>query len=183
MSLFSIVAIHVKQLPHLDWQAIVEALGFWSVVKLHHRDFRYLTEFDGMNFGQIENSRKLNCIIIDAYIYHYGWCRNPRKIGKKIVEQKSLHDGDVDSKFKREIYDYGNLSYFPKFTGRNPLVMEERIRKMDWEDLLRYDGLPSDNMKKKFGLKYRILTFIENKILNGNRIGGFKNYKVLKSKY
>ncbi|RQO29823.1 hypothetical protein DBR32_14665 [Taibaiella sp. KBW10] len=143
------------------------------------QSFRYIEHFDGISYGQKEGTRKLNCLLIDAYMYHYGWSRDPRKIGKKIVEQKTMHDGTVAEHFKTALYDYGNLSYFPLFKGTHPGVMAERIKQMDWDTFLQYTGAPTSNMKKKFKLKYRIINFIENKLLGGRTIGGFKNYKLI----
>lgn len=143
------------------------------------QSFRYIEDFDGISYGQKEGTRKLNCLLVDAYMYHYGWSRDPRKIGKKIVEQKTMHDGTVSDHFRTELYDYGNLSYFPLFKGKHPEIMHQRISSMDWEEQLSYTGAPTNNMKKKFKLKYRIINFIEHKILGGRIIGGFKNYKLI----
>lgn len=143
------------------------------------QSFRHIEDFDGVSYGKKENTRKLNCLLIDAYMYHYGWSRDPRKIGKKIVEQKTLHDGTVAEQFKTELYDYGNLSYFPLFKGRHPQVMSGRIQNMGWEPFLKYTGPATSNMKKKFKLKYKVISFIENKVLGGRILGGFKNYKLI----
>lgn len=143
------------------------------------QSFRSITDFDGISYGKKEGTRKLNCLQIDAYMYHYGWSRDPRKIGKKIVEQKTMHDGTVAEHFKTELYEYGNLSYFPLFKGQHPKLMESRIKNMDWGDALQYTGAPTSNMRKKFKLKYRIINFIENSILGGRTLGGFKNYKLI----
>ena len=56
----------------------------------------------------------------------------------------------------------------------------ERMAAYDWADFVRYDG-PRPNIGKRYGVKYRVVDFIEKHILrDGRRIGGFKNYKLLK---
>lgn len=142
------------------------------------QSFRMIPHFNHENYAQKEGTRKLNCIELDAYVYHYGWCRDPRKMVKKVEEQQIMHDGV--SSVKQEVYfDYGNLSKLPAFKGKHPDVMKARIEGTDWLQYLRYEGTNPEVLKKQFRLKYRILTFIENKILGGKLIAGFKNYKTV----
>jgi len=143
------------------------------------QSFRYIPDFDRKNYWQKENTRKLNCILLDAYLFHYGWARDPRCMVKKQSEQLSMHEGVSEVK-KELFFDYGNMNDMPIYQGSHPAVMKERIENMSWEKYLRYDG-PRIDMRKKFGLKYRIINFIENRLLGeGERIGGFKNYKLVK---
>lgn len=142
------------------------------------QSFRVMPDFDYQDYGQKEGTRKLNCIELNAYVYHYGWCRDPRKMVKKVAEQQIMHDGK--SSVKAEAYfDYGNLSKLPVFKGQHPAVMKDRIDGTDWLHLLRYDGANPAVLGKKFRFKYRIINFIENQILGGRLIAGFKNYKYL----
>jgi len=55
--------------------------------------------------------------------------------------------------------------------------MKDLIGKMDWQDKLQERGRPNPyrDPHKHERLKYRLLTFIENRLL-GRRIGTFKNY-------
>lgn len=142
------------------------------------QSFRKIKDFDYRDYYQIENSRKLNCILLDkAFIFHYGWSRNPYKmVGKKEV-QDALHSGEKDkAESTVSYYDYGNISLFPEFHGSHPEVMKERIRQMDWQNILRYSGAPPD-FRKIFSAKYRIINRLEKLLPEGNRIGGFVNYK------
>jgi glycosyltransferase involved in cell wall biosynthesis len=141
------------------------------------QSFRYIPGFDYEDYCQKAGTRKLQCIDLNAYIYHYGWCRDPRKMVKKIAEQHSMHSGRSHEAVE-EYFDYGNLSTLPRFKGTHPSVMQNRIKFSSWKNLLRYDGAhPEVLQKKMFGFKYRIINFIENKILGGKLIAGFKNYK------
>jgi hypothetical protein len=142
------------------------------------QSFRVMPDFDYVDYAQKEGTRKLNCIELDAYVYHYGWCRDPRKMVKKVAEQQLMHDGKTTVR-EEPYFDYGNLSVLPVFKGLHPDVMKQRIAKTDWLYLLRYEGPNPEVLKKQFRLKYRILHFIENKILGGRLIAGFKNYNYL----
>lgn len=141
------------------------------------QSFRFMPDFDYNNYWQKENTRVLNCILLSgASIFHYGWNRDPRKMVKKQEEQFSMHAGEKIT-LKEAFHDYGNLSAMPVYKGSQPAVMTERIANMNWSKYLRYDG-KAPEIRKIFGLKYRVLTFLENHFLsNGNRIFGFKNYK------
>ena len=71
-----------------------------------------------------------------AHIYHYGWVRSPQEMLKRKREFEKLYHDDKYIEQK-----YGDLKEFPffeldlvrRFKGSHPYVMQERIRKMDWE--------------------------------------------------
>jgi len=139
------------------------------------QSFRVIPDFD-LDYARREGTRKLQCIELEAYMYHYGWCRDPRKMGKKVEEQQIMHDGKASVK-QAPYFDYGNLSVLPVFKGTHPAVMKRRIESTDWLHLLRYDGAVPEVLRKQFRLKYRLIGFVENRILGGRLIAGFKNYK------
>jgi hypothetical protein len=174
-----------------SYDRYVDALHFAYPLEIRivrkHRDihswsdaqsFRFMPDFDYIDYAQKEGTRKLNCIELNAYVYHYGWCRDPRKMVKKVEEQQIMHDGKATVK-KEAYFDYGNLSVLPVFKGKHPDVMKSRIENTDWLYLLRYEGPHPEVLKKQFRLKYRIVGFIENRILGGRLIAGFKNYNYL----
>jgi uncharacterized protein YuzB (UPF0349 family) len=81
-----------------------------------------------------------------------------------------------------DYFDYGRMDYCSVFEQTHPAVMATVIPKHNWAHLLRYSGpnvigRPASKHEK---MKYRILSFIENKLLGGYVLGGFKNYKLLK---
>lgn len=141
------------------------------------QSFRLMPGFDYENYWQKENTRVLKCILLkNAFVYHYGWSRDPRKMVKKREEQSSMHSGEK-TVFTENFHDYGNIACLPEFKGSHPAVMNERVSAMDWSNYLRYTGAPAP-IKKIFAPRYRVLNFFENTFLpNGNRIFGFKNYK------
>jgi glycosyltransferase involved in cell wall biosynthesis len=144
------------------------------------QSFRIIPDFDEKDYYQKEGTTKLKCVLLDAYMYHYGWARDPRCMVKKRIAQDAFYSGNEAETQKEEYFDYGNMSCMPLFKRTHPKAMNERIAAMDWNHLLRYDGAPTD-MRKKFKLKYRIINFIENTFLpEGSRIGGFRNYTLVK---
>jgi glycosyltransferase involved in cell wall biosynthesis len=142
------------------------------------QSFKIIPDFDYRDYLQKKGTRKLNCVELNAYMYHYGWCRDPRCMVKKVAEQHSLHSGKTHA-VTEAYFDYGNLSRLPVFKGKHPEVMRQRIEQTNWKHLTRYTGGNSEVLGKKFRLKYRIINFIENKILGGKLIAGFKNYKLV----
>ncbi|MDR2083970.1 MAG: hypothetical protein LBP67_03145 [Bacteroidales bacterium] len=142
------------------------------------QSFRKIKNFDYQDYYRTKDTQMLRCILLDnAFIFHYGWSRDPYKMVKKIIVQKSLHDGIANINYKEQPYhDYGNISCFPEFKGSHPKVMDERIRNMNWQKVLSYSGA-NPNMNKIFPVKYRIINFIESFLPHGNRLWGFKNYK------
>lgn len=146
---------------------------------------KFNAPFNG-SFGDYmsEESEKLNVKLIDAYIYHYGYVRPPEMMSYKTkVMHNSYHGEEVASKkFKRDpsIFDYGPLNQIETFKGTHPKVMENWILKHNWKDKLQYSGkrFKDRPIHKHEKLKYRILSFIEYKLLGGYQIGGFKNYNL-----
>lgn len=120
------------------------------------QSFRVIPDFNGVDYDVEEGTRKLRCILLDALIFHYGWSRDPRCMVRKANNHNALYEGTF------------------------PEAAAERMAAYDWADFVRYDG-PRPNIGKRYGVKYRVVDFIEKHILrDGRRIGGFKNYKLLK---
>ncbi|MCC8088370.1 MAG: hypothetical protein LIO79_03775 [Rikenellaceae bacterium] len=143
------------------------------------QSFRIIPDFDYKDYWQKAGTKKLRCVLLDAYIYHYGWARNPVKMLPKKKEQDSMHEDVDNNRYAEDYFDYGNLNYMPVFKGRHPEVMKNRVEGISWLDCLRLEGKRPD-IGKTSGLKYKFINFIENKILrNGDRIGGFKNYRIV----
>ena len=138
-------------------------------------DYRHY--IDSLHFAY---PRKLRCILLDALIFHYGWSRDPRCMVRKANHHNALYSKDYKPVEGVDYYDYGNLGMMPLYEGTFPEAAAERMAAYDWADFVRYDG-PRPNIGKRYGVKYRVVDFIEKHILrDGRRIGGFKNYKLLK---
>lgn len=150
------------------------------------QSFRRIPNFDGKNYRQQNDTYKLRVKQLDAYIYHYGWVRPPRFMQQKRKALDTVHKGDQKVadlyKHQGEFFDYGPMQWAKKFVGSHPKVMEPYMNAFDWGDLLRWTGGPPSNrpLFKHERLKYRMLTWVEQHILGGKSLGGFKNYELLK---
>ncbi|MCF7885835.1 MAG: hypothetical protein K9M80_05005, partial [Candidatus Marinimicrobia bacterium] len=127
----------------------------------------------------------LQVATVDAEIYHYGWVRPPYLMQNKKRAFHTIHWGSEKANQHydtlEEEFDYGPLDRLPEFEGTHPLVMQDRIEQMDWQDQLQYSGKPDPRrqLHKHERLKNRLLTWIEQKLLNGKYIGGTGNYILL----
>jgi hypothetical protein len=130
------------------------------------------------------NGRKLRVAPVDAEIFHYGWVRPPRLMDRKRKEFATTHHGAA---FVREAFDsgessfdYGSLERLQRYRHSHPAVLKERVEQCDWKDRLQYTGR-SKVKHKHDRFKYRFVTFIEQKLLGGRQLFGFKNYVLLKN--
>ncbi|MBA4849870.1 glycosyltransferase family 2 protein [Emticicia sp. BO119] len=127
---------------------------------------------DAQGFRKSDNS-KLYVKPIDAYIYHYGWVKPPKKMAEKIRGFIALwHSPEEIDKIQPENtdFDYSKIDSLRIFTGTHPKVMKNRIENAKW-------NFQFDVAEKKYSLKNKILFFIEN--LTGWRVGEYKNYKIM----
>lgn len=122
--------------------------------------------------GFRKNNQKLHVKLIDAFVYHYGWVKNPTfQIEKAKSFSKYWHNDEwIESKIPEiEMFDYSEINSLKSFAGTHPSVMQARINRQNW--IFKFDL-----SKKKLSLKHRIKIFIEN--ITGYRIGEYKNYKI-----
>lgn len=153
------------------------------------QSFRRIPDFDGLQYRQQEHTYKLKVAPVDAWIYHYGWVRPPVVMQNKIKAFTTNHEGraSVDRKIREKKYptyfDYGNLARLTTFNGSHPKVLQPWMDRFDWQDQLRFGGPATSQIPMKMKhdrLKYRVVSWIEKKILGGRRLGEFKNYRILK---
>lgn len=122
------------------------------------------------------NNRKIKVARVNAEIFHYGWVRPPTLMQTKKKSIGKYYGVNDTSNITR--FDYGSLEEIPVFNETHPAVMKEWIEKMNWKDQLQYKGRSTvRNKHERF--KYRLLTFLEQKLLGGRQLGGFKNYKLI----
>jgi len=117
------------------------------------------------------NDRKLIVKPINAFIYHYGWVKDPRHQQEK---QKHFHKMWHDDNWVKEnvaeadAYDYSVIDSLVKFTGTHPEVMRKRLQRMNW-------NFHFDASKRKVSLKNKLIALVEK--LTGYRLFEYKNYK------
>lgn len=123
--------------------------------------------------GFRKNDRKLNVKPIDAKIYHYGWVKDPRfQQAKQESFQKLWHDDEWVKAHVAEAddYDYSIIDSLDKFTGTHPEVMNERLKRMNW-------NFSWDLNKKRFRFKDWLLYRFEK--LTGIRLFEYRNYTII----
>lgn len=149
--------------------------------------FRRIPGFDGVSYRTREGTSKLRVAAVDAEIYHYGFVRPPRLMQRKNQAFRTIHWGaaQAEREFKdRPVeFDYGNLGRLAVDPEPPPAVMRERIAMMDWQDQLRYQDLPGRATRHRHErFKYRFLTFVEQRLLGGRQLFGYRNYTLLRDK-
>jgi glycosyltransferase involved in cell wall biosynthesis len=127
---------------------------------------------DAQGFRKKPND-KLRVKLIDAFVYHYGWVKDPRAMQRK---QETFHalwhdDAWVDKHVARaEEFDYSGIDALRKFDGQHPAVMQERIRSKNWT-------FDHDVSRKRLSAKERIRRWVE--ALTGWRMGEYRNYRLV----
>lgn len=137
------------------------------------RNNKKITSYrDAQGFRKSDNT-KLQVKLIDAWVYHYGWVREPLKQQQKqLTFHKYWHNDEWMEKNipNVEMYDYSGIDSLKKFEGTHPAVMQKRIAREYW-------NLTFDVNRKKYRPKDRILMWVEK--CTGWRIGEYKNYKII----
>lgn len=152
------------------------------------QSFRRISDFDGLHYRRDkEGTFKLKVIETKARIFHYGWVRPPSYMESKSKAFNTNHFGEAKAnemfRSRPPEFQYGSLRGLPVFKGSHPKVMESKIKSFDWGEKLNLNGKkeklnrPKNKWEKS---KYKALTFIEQNLLGGQQIGGFKNYIKIK---
>lgn len=128
---------------------------------------------DAQGFRKGDNE-KLRVKAIDAYIYHYGWVREPKIMQHKKNDFSQLYIPNGKNEkipFDKNEFDYGSIDSLTRFTGTHPASMIDRIKEKKWE-------FEYDISKNKLKLKDRFKNLLEN--VTGRRLLDYRNYKILK---
>ena len=130
---------------------------------------------DAQGFRKMDNE-KLRVRPIKAYIYHYGWVKDPEAMQRKQENfHKFWHD---DNWMEQNIpivkeFDYNkNIKELSRFSGQHPKVMQNRISRKNW-------AFSYDITFNRKSLKDKIKDLISNYF--GINLG-YKNYHIVKSK-
>ncbi|GHN00201.1 hypothetical protein WSM22_16900 [Cytophagales bacterium WSM2-2] len=127
---------------------------------------------DAQGFRKKPNE-KLNVKLIDAFIYHYGWVKDPRAMQNKQQDwNKFYHDDQwIDTHVaKAEQFDYTNVDSLELFDGTHPQALLDRIKRKNW----KFDY---DISIKKYSFKEKVKRFVY--AFTGYRLGEYKNYKII----
>lgn len=90
---------------------------------------------DAQGFRKGENE-KLKVRPIDAYVYHYGWVKEPAAMQRKQETfHKLWHDDTWVEKHIPMVEEFNyneNINELAKFMDEHPVVMKERIDQKNW---------------------------------------------------
>jgi hypothetical protein len=120
------------------------------------------------------DDEKLDVKPVDAYIYHYGWVREPKAMQDKYNNFGKYWMGEewseaVKKTFSGE-FDYSQIDSLEKFKGTHPAVMQERIARMNWK-------FERDLSYNKLSTKEKFKNLVEK--LTGKRPFDYKNYRIV----
>jgi len=99
---------------------------------------------DAQSFRHADG-RRLTVARARATVFHYGWARHPSVMQKKTREFWShrVSEQDVDARCGSALdFDYGPLGRLPRWDGKHPEVMKDRVAAMDWQASLRETDPP-----------------------------------------
>lgn len=124
--------------------------------------------------GFRRNGERINVKQVPAWVYHYGWVKNPKKMQEKRKNMIPLWQNKTEENEEivtSDIFDYNeDIDSLERFRGTHPGVMQRRIQEQNWTVEL-------DLSKKKFSAKDRLLYWFEKK--TGIRLFDFKNYRII----
>jgi hypothetical protein len=120
------------------------------------------------------NDEKLNVKALDAYIYHYGWVREPATMKSKM-HYTGYYWAGTDIPEASEVsysgkFDYSQINALEKFTGTHPEVMQQRIAKKNWK-------FEYDLSYNRLSVKDRFKNLVEK--FTGKRPFDYANYKII----
>lgn len=128
---------------------------------------------DAQGFRKKEN-KILRVKPVEAYIYHYGWVKEPKKQLTKIENFIKLYSDNQQPetiKESPEEFDYSGIDSLAIFNGTHPEVMKPLIEKKNWI-------FEHDLSKNRVTIKNRLKRIV--KWLFGYEIG-YKNYRIIKN--
>jgi glycosyltransferase involved in cell wall biosynthesis len=125
---------------------------------------------DAQGFRKGDNE-KLRVKLIDAFVYHYGYVKDPQTMMKKVRTFVTLWRDDEEANSmlgNNEMFDFlSEIDVLNRFQGTHPKVMQERVQNQNW----KFDYDLSFN---KMPLRKKVKAFIQNYF--GIYIG-YKNYR------
>ena len=149
--------------------------------KWYHKEVRIIRNDKSIHAyrdaqGFRRGSKKIHVKPVDAWVYHYGWVKNPLKMKEKLkrVQQElwfdSINKPTNVASVAGEIFDFNQFDSLQLFKSDHPMVMKKRIEEKNWT-------IDLDISRKKFSLKEKLLYWYEKK--TGKRLFDFRNYKVI----
>ena len=148
--------------------------------KWYHKEVRVIRNDKSIHAyrdaqGFRRGSEKINVKPVDAFVFHYGWVKNPRQMKDK---QRKVHEFWQDSdnealsakRLAGEVFDFNEFDSLRHFEGTHPAIMKKRLADKNWH-------IELDVSRKRFSLKEKLLYWYEKK--TGKRLFDFRNYKII----
>ena len=125
---------------------------------------------DAQGFRKGDN-KKLNVKPVDAYVYHYGWVKEPSVMMKKMKNASGFYQNIdwIHRLAEGSTYDYSTIDALELFSDTHPGVMMEHINRKNWT----FDHDPSFN---RLSLKYKGKLFLK-KYLGFNTF--YENFTII----
>lgn len=130
---------------------------------------------DAQGFRKGDNL-KLNVIPINAFMYHYGWVKEPKAMQKKQLNFSKYWKDDSwieQNVAKADEFDYSAIDELSLFKESHPQVMLSRIKAKNWSfdfDISKRNNSAKEIfkkiMRKYFGIE---LGYKNYKIVNGRK--------------
>jgi hypothetical protein len=137
----------------------------------NNKQIRSYRDAQGFRF---DTGHKLRARLLDAWMHHYGWVKNPTAQQRKQLNFNKLWHSDdwVNAHISpANAYDYDGGEPLERFTGTHPAVMLPRIEAMNWQ-------FSTDPTLVRWSWKDRFTRWIENG--TGWRPGEYRNYQLLR---
>lgn len=144
----------------------------------HFRSYQDSQGFRSFNNPQNiweEKGRKLFVKKIDAAVYHYSYVKDPKiqlkkhlAFGNRWQENDDWMNAFIEQ--NKNGYDYGRIDFLYKFKGTHPAIMQNRIKKKDWN--FNYDSSKND-----MSFKEKALKLLQD--VTGKQFFIYKNYKLI----
>lgn len=129
---------------------------------------------DAQGFRKKPN-KKLHVKLIDAYVYHYGYVREPKALQDNVKVKNRLYNDArwiEENLIETDTYEYENLRQpLVKFADTHPAVMLPRIKRKNWD------------FKPNVSMKYASVKDAFKRIVGkstGWYPGEYKNYKIIR---
>lgn len=141
-------------------------------IRIVRNDKRIYSFKDAQGF-RMDDKKRLPCKLIDAYVYHYGWVKDPVLMDRKL---RNLSTNWMGKAMKDRIdniegvFDYSEFDSLKKFKGTHPVVMQKRIGAKNWH-------LEIDISKKQFTFSKWVMYVLEK--ITGRRLFSFRNYDLV----
>ena len=141
-------------------------------IRIIRNDKRIYSFKDAQGF-RMDDKKRIPSKLIDAFVYHYGWVKDPVLMDRKLRHLSSNWMG----KAMREriegmegVFDYSEFDSLKRYTGTHPNVMQKRIASKNWD-------IEIDVSRKRFTFSKWVMYLLEK--LTGRRLFSFRNYELI----